>query len=167
MSATKQHSTQQHNTGRHSAQQRGAAPHPGTHSTAQHTAHSTERQRGKPRDTEGGGGAATTGEQPTEARPHGESRSGRPTNQTTHNSEAQSTRGCEPEKARDNGGAQRRKKKRRTERQRRKPRDTKGAGGQQPPRGSQRPGGRHNGGESAQRAEKRQAHKTNNTQRQG
>ena len=42
-----------------------------------------------------------------------------------------------------------------------------GGGGQQPPLSSQRPGGKHKRSESAQRAEKREANKANNTQRRG
>ena len=54
-----------------------------------------------------------------------------------------------------------------TKRQQRKSRHTKGGGGQQPPGNSQQPGGKHKGGESARVGEKREANKTNNTQRQG
>ena len=46
-------------------------------------------------------------------------------------------------------------------------RHKRGGGGQQPPRSSQRPGTNHKRGESAPRAEERQANKTNSTQRQG
>ena len=58
-------------------------------------------------------------------------------------------------------------KKPSNERQRRKSRDTEGGGGQQPAGSIQRPGGKHKTGESARGAEKREANKTNNTQRQG
>ena len=120
MSAIKQQSSQQHNTERHNGPQRGAAPHPGTNSTPQHTAHSTERRRPTPRDTKAGGGGGGSSHQGAansqagstkEATAHREPRSGRPTKQTTHSAEAQGTRFRKPEKARDNGRTQRRRKK--------------------------------------------------------
>ena len=89
------------------------------------------------RHERGGGGSSHQGtangqaKTTKEAKARGERRIGRPTTQTTHSAEAQGTQGPKPEKAGDNGGAQREKKqkKRSPKRQRRKPRDTKGRGG--------------------------------------
>ena len=82
----------------------------------------TGRRRRKAPDTNGEGGGAEGGnhqetangraEDTNKARAYGEPRSERPTTQTTHSAEAEGTRGWEPKKARDNGGAEGRKKKR-------------------------------------------------------
>ena len=103
------------------------------------------------------------------ARAHREQRSRRPKKQTTHSANAQRTRGRKPAKARDNGGAQRTEKKHRAPKGSDENRETqKGrGGGQQPPESSQRQGGKQKQGQSARRPQKREANKTNSTQRQG
>ena len=83
----------------------------------------------------------------------------------TEDAKAQGTRGRKPEKARDNGGAQREKKTEHKAAARKTARHKRG-GGQQTPGSSQRPRGNHKRGESARRAEEREDNKTNSTQRQ-
>ena len=139
-----QHSTQQHNTGRHNAQQRGAAPHPGTHSTTRHTALSGRNEN---RETQRGGGgsnhagaANSQAESTKEGQAHGEPRSGRPTKQTTQvprprapgagNQRKPETTGAHRGRRRRRKKKEKRKTKKHqgTKQERRKPRDTKGEG---------------------------------------
>ena len=124
------HSTARRGTTAQHTKRKGSAPR--QHQTAQGTTHAPggggSRRRKPPekkktkhraaatktRRHKGGGGKhheAANGQagNTKEARAHGEPRSGRPTKQT-HSAKAQGTRGREPEKARDNGGAKGKKK---------------------------------------------------------
>ena len=155
----------------HTAQSRAANNSAHHHTTTKHTQHrahsaeehrKTQRRRAQgPRATGSATGHGTTGSGTKRAQQSNTAHNSTTPGGTTRSSAAQhctqghtaqhSTRHTAPSGSDENRETQR----------------GGGGGGQQPPGSSQRPGGKHERGESARRAEKREANKANNAQRRG